>query len=190
METKSTNTSEKHQSQQLNPSANRVLILGGRLGLEAVEDKIIIQLDKYKSGYECSTCKGEGRLTHCPCETQGTPGFNERGRTCKYCEGNADTRLSISRYGKECPDCKGHGSTIIIPEAAKALPTSGVIVSAGPNCKLRKEGERVLFGAHVGYFLPFKGSVKIRCMRENEILCLLYSVDSINLGDHIADNEL
>ncbi len=54
-----------------------------------------------------------------------------------------------------------------------------------------KYGERVLFGAHTGYYLPFKGNAKIRCMREDEPLCLMHAVDSMeqNLGDFLQIEE-
>ncbi len=51
----------------------------------------------------------------------------------------------------------------------------------------------MLFGAHTGYFIPFKGNVKIRCMREDEPLCLLSSVkegDNVNMGDAIELEEI
>ena len=78
---------------------------------------------------------------------------------------------------KECPKCKGAGVTLIIPESTKQTPTSGIIVSKGPDVKRRKLGERVLYGAHVGYNLPFKGNVRVRIMREHEILCLMDKID-------------
>jgi hypothetical protein len=77
-----------------------------------------------------------------------------------------------------------------MPENARAIPTSGVIVSTGPNCQTRKVGERVLFGAHTGYFLPFKGNAKIRAMREDEPLCLIHAIDnSKTLGDFLQVDE-
>lgn len=165
---------------------NKVVILGGRIGLEAVEDKILIKLDPYKSGFECKTCGGEGVIKKCICVGQDWPaGQNRLGGPCKMCHGNYGALI-----GTDCLDCKGQGSLIVIPESAKQLPTSGIIVSAGPDCKRRKLGDRVLFGAHTGYFIPFKGNVKIRCMREDEILCLLYSKEQINLGDSISEEDM
>lgn len=173
-------------------SKNTLMILGGKIGLEATEDKIIIVLDKFKSGYECKTCSGEGSIKACPCVTSGTPGVNAMGRVCKYCQGDPVSVIPKGNNDVTCPDCKGAGSTIIIPEAFKSLPTSGVIVSVGELCTKRKIGDRVLFGAHTGYFLPFKGNIKIRCMRETEPLCLIYAVDTneMALGDFIDENKI
>lgn len=165
---------------------NLVLVVAGKIALEAVEDKILILMDRFRSGYECSMCSGSGEGRRC---IDCTNGVNSRGFKCKVCEGEPDKWL-----GKTCPQCKGRGSTIIIPDSAKALPTSGTIVSAGPSCTKRKVGERVVFGAHVGFFLPFKGNVRLRMMREHEILCLLYIIDPIAkkeevLGDFLQIDE-
>jgi hypothetical protein len=77
-----------------------------------------------------------------------------------------------------------------MPENVRAIPTSGVIVSCGPDCKVREVGQRVLFGAHTGYYLPFKGNAKIRAMREDEPLCLIHAVDNNQaLGDFLQIDE-
>jgi co-chaperonin GroES (HSP10) len=167
---------------------NTVLVVGGKIALRAIEDKIIILLDKFRSGYECKMCAGTGQGTRCrDCKN----GVNSRGFTCKVCEGNPDRWL-----GKACPECKGKGSSIVIPDSAKALPTSGIIVSVGPDCKKRRLGQRVVFGAHVGFFLPFKGNVRLRMMREYEPLCELFLLDIAEgdeqekvLGDFLQVDE-
>jgi co-chaperonin GroES (HSP10) len=165
---------------------NFVYIIQGKIALEATEDKIIVLMDKFRSGYECSTCKGSGVGTICPdCKS----GFNNRGFTCKTCEGD------YRRWeGKDCPTCKGRGSIILIPDSAKSLPTSGTIVSAGPKCVSRRISEKVIFGAHVGFFLPFKGNVRLRIMREHEILCTMYLLEESeetkrSLGDFYQIDE-
>jgi hypothetical protein len=79
-----------------------------------------------------------------------------------------------------------------VPDSAKSLPTSGTIVSIGPLCINRKVGERVVFGAHCGFFLPFKGNVRLRMMRETEPLCLLHLIDTDAaqvLGDFLQVDE-
>lgn len=167
---------------------NVIFIVAGKLGLEAVENKILILIDKFKSGYECKDCNETGLYISCECERAGTPGryiLGNINRECRYCNG-----AYAERKGKTCPSCKGTGSTLIMPENARGIPTSGVIVSTGPKCTSRKISERVLFGAHTGYFLPFKGAAKIRCMREDEILCLIYAIDNNEtLGDFIQIEE-
>jgi co-chaperonin GroES (HSP10) len=168
---------------EVDETKNLVLVVGGKIALRAIEDKIIILLDKFKSGYECSMCGGSGEGRRC---IDCVEGVNSRGFKCKVCDGVPDRWV-----GKTCPQCKGRGSTIIIPDSAKALPTSGTIVSVGPDCKSRKVGQRVVFGAHVGFFLPFKGNVRLRMMREYEPLCELFLLDTDNsvLGDFLQVDE-
>lgn len=172
-------------------AANTIFIIAGKLGLEAIEDKILILIDKFKSGYECKDCNETGIYRSCECERNKTPGrkiYGNFDKLCPYCEGNQFIR--DERRGKSCSTCKGTGSTVIMPENARAIPTSGVIVSLGPLCKTRRIGERVLFGAHTGYFLPFKGNAKIRVMREDEPMCKILAIDNTNtLGDFLQIDE-
>ena len=150
--------------------------------LEAIEDKIIVLIDQYKSGYECSTCQGKGEITEVSRVVEGA------------------TKIT------ECPECHGKKVIIHIPEISKSLPTSGVVISLGENCKaLQYEdkyvydfdnrmdiktslpkfpnakirlGARVVFGPHVGSFIPFKGNIRLKIMREHEPLCIMYGVDA------------
>lgn len=165
---------------------NVIFVIKGQIGLEAIEDKIILLLDPFKSGFECKDCDGTGTYKACECIRAGRElGVNFNGRTCSF-------KDSCSRQvvGTSCNTCKGRGSTLILPEAAKSIPTSGVIVSVGPLCTKRQIGERMLFGAHTGYFLPFKGSAKLRCMREDEPLCKIHMIDSTkSLGDFVQIEE-
>ena len=177
-------TEEIASKEQINID-NAVFVVQGRIALEAVEDKIIIMLDPFKTGFECKVCDGTGVERRCDCVT----GLDRFQQACKKCGGNPDAFV-----GKECRSCKGIGSLLVIPESAKSLPTSGRIVSMGPNCKkdasgksIMEIGQRYLFGVHVGYFLPFKGNILLRCMREHEILCRIYSLDKhIAMGDYFA----
>jgi co-chaperonin GroES (HSP10) len=166
-------------------NTNIVYTVANKIAVEAVEDKIIVRLDEFKSGYECKTCGGSCIEPPCVC---GGTGINRLGGVCKSCNGSPDQYA-----GKECRACKGVGSTLVLPESAKALPSSGRIVSCGPNCSTRKVGERILFGVHTGYFLPFKGNVRLRIMRETEVLCKIYMVDATEkamaLGDFLTVEE-
>ena len=166
---------------------NYVYIVKGKIALKADYDKIVILLDKFKTGFECKSCGGEGTFEQCPrCLGEGKDRF---GQICGVCHGEPANII-----GKQCPDCRGIGTSIVIPESAKAIPTSGIIVSLGPDCKTRKIGDRVLFGAHTGYMLPFKGNVKLRIMREHEPLCSIMMLDNDKsvLGDfiHYEDNPV
>jgi len=166
---------------------NVIFVVGGKFGLEAVEDKILILIDKYKSGYECHDCDGTGVFNSCDCTKKGTFGIKENGKTCTFREACAKQTV-----GTKCLRCNGTGSTLIVPENTRAIPTSGVIVSCGPKVKTRRIGERVLFGAHTGYYLPFKGNAKIRCMREDEPLCKILAVETgpVSLDDFLSIEEM
>jgi len=167
--------------------SNTVFIVQGKIALEAVEDKILVLLDKFKSGYECKTCNETGVLETCPCINTDHESYKYKGSPipCSYCGG--EPSLFTKRT---CPDCKGEGTTLIIPETSKGIPTSGVICSVGPLCKTRHIGERVIFGPHVGYYLPFKGNVRIRVMREFEPMCKIHALDNnLALGDFMAFEE-
>lgn len=167
---------------------NTVFVVAGKLALEAIENKILILIDKFRSGYECKDCNETGIFVSCECERNGTPGrivTRLADKECPYCNGNYATKK-----GNPCVACKGTGSTLVMPENARAIPTSGIIVSVGPLCTTRKIAERVLFGAHTGYYLPFKGNAKIRCMREDEPLCLIHALDNNEqLGDFLQIDE-
>ena len=172
------------------------------ISLMAVEDKIIVMFDDYKSGYECKNCKGKGKIGGCPvCLGTGKDRFEQ---TCKTCLGNP-------KFAVLCKECKGKGHLIFIPETAKSLPTTGVVVSMGPETpamkvtnrilnlgkgtefdlniteeQLREQlkqipirlGARVIFGPHVGTLIPFKGNIKLKIMRVHEPLAVLFGKDT------------
>ena len=176
-------TQENHSSEET-AKDNMVFIVNGKIAVEATEDKIVVQLDPFKTGYECKKCGGSGKEPKICNICQGE-GKNRFGEVCKTCEGDQSKFL-----GQDCRECRGIGSLIVIPESAKTLPTSGRIVSTGPACVSRKIGERVLFGAHTGYFLPFKGNIKLRILREYEVMCMIHSIDTdIALGDFMVLEE-
>src|SRR5271163_2921860 len=145
------------------------------VSMQAIEDKIIILVDGYKSGYECKVCNGKGRVAS------------------TIAEGMM----------RSCDECKGTGASLVIPDTAKSMPSTGVIVSMGPETRfmqakkqynkslkefpqdlafieLAKEaldecilqiGTRVVFGVHVGTKIPIKGDIKLTIMKEKEPLC-------------------
>lgn len=102
------------------------------ISLMAIEDKIIVMFDEYKSGYECKDCKGTGKVqTVCVCENSGHPGFKNRFKqvACDFCGGDYEK----GRRELICLVCKGFGNIIEIPQTAKTLPTTGIVVSMGPE---------------------------------------------------------
>jgi co-chaperonin GroES (HSP10) len=109
----------------------------------ALREKILVTIDVFKSGYECKTCLGKKVVE----EKQG--------------------RESVFT---PCEVCKGTGVWLEIPDSAKMLPTTGVIVSMGSIAKekLTAEnvhlGDRILFGAYAGSLIPTKSGVAFKYM--------------------------
>lgn len=113
------------------------------ISLMAVEDKIIVMFDEYKSGYECKDCKGTGKVHYlCDCELNSHPGYRNRFKevTCERCHGDYEK----ARKEIQCKICKGFGNIIEIPQSAKTLPTTGVVVSMGPETPAMKQTELIL----------------------------------------------
>lgn len=155
------------------------------VSMDAIGDKIMILVDEYKTGYECKLCGGSGRIKS----------------------------TIVAEATSQCPDCNGKGAILVVPENARSMPSTGVIVSMGPkteymDLKFRfaqavsakdndwmdilkvsmdqcvvKIGTRVCFGVHVGTKIPIKGNIKLTIMREHEPLCRIF-------GSNIADKEI
>src|SRR5271155_1542411 len=103
---------------------NTVFVVAGKIALEAVENKILILIDKFRSGYDCKDCNETGIYASCECERKGTPDRKISGnfdKPCPYCKGE---EYRNSRRGTSCPSCRGTGSTLVMPENARAIPTS------------------------------------------------------------------
>jgi len=171
---------------------NAVELVELGIQLEAVEDKIIVMMDSYKSGYECKECGGTGKVKS------------------TFVEGAE----------RECEACNGKGATLVIPEISKSLPTLGTVMSVGEKTRwaqhlkskenpemallalqngvqgrdismedLKKTldlqekqikirpGAKVLFQPHVGTMIPFKGNIRLKIMREHEPLAVIYGTD-------------
>lgn len=169
---------------------NAVEITNLKIQLEAVRDNIIVVMDQYKSGFECKTCGGTGKVKS----------------------------SVVAGAEKDCTDCGGKGALLVVPEISKSLPTLGTVVSLGPETewmKYKKElafikytypdfntirenefvqeerrrlnrleksilirpGAKVLFQPHVGTLIPFKGNIRLKIMRVHEPLCVIYGSD-------------
>lgn len=157
---------------------NNRVIIGGVIALKLkMGDSVIILEDEFKSSYDCKTCDGTGEVikTCLKCEGTGnldTPmsdNYLEPTMPCGKCEGKG-TWLT------ECSDCKGKGALLEIPDQAKARPTSGKIVAAGPNVVFAQVGDRVAYSGYTGHLLPFKGNTRLRIMGEKEFFCYVEDV--------------
>lgn len=150
-----------------------VLNLGG-LTLEACADRLIVVEDEFKSGYECGMCDGVGTLICENCNGSGRSSVSKDAR-CSQCQG---------RKNVVCPECKGKTVVeggIVIPDASSRRPTTGTIVSVGPDVEQRgryKRAQSVIytsFSGHVFELNAFDLSgreiiIVIRVIQESDIL--------------------
>lgn len=180
------------------------------LALECIGDQIIVLEDKFKTGYECSKCDGEG-YTDEECDfCKGTGKENvgtERESLCRICCPRNLVDSGMYSPGKKvCELCKGMGATIVAPQSSERKPTSGIIKSVGPDVLedtfpkhwllkivwfLRgkwwsypmKVGDRVLYSQFAGTGINLRQKDFIRIMHAHEVMCRIYG--SGKLGDFV-----
>jgi co-chaperonin GroES (HSP10) len=187
----------------IDDGTNEAGIPGFPYKFRAQGDKILVSVDIYKSGYECKDCKGTGRImSQCVCESTDRPGYKydsmgvaieptRRDQTkCPVCKGDY---LNL-RINAVCSLCKGTGASLVIPDSAKSLPTTGVIVSVGSlvtNPEL-KNNTRVLFGAYTGVMIPTKApGVVFKVLRDIEVLCIIKGGEDLAAFDFVMiDKDL
>lgn len=136
----------------------------GALKFWAKGNRILIQEDAFKTGYECTTCDGATKVACEGCSGSGQSP-TVRGARCTSCEGSKTMT---------CPACNGKGGLIIAPEVAQRRPTTGMIVSVGPDCKDSAVGDAVMYSNFAGYVIDLERAGKpiaIRILHETEVLC-------------------
>jgi len=161
----------------------------GETGFEAKGERIAIMQDEHKSGYECLRCMDKDKRT--------LDGKEVSVITCEECAGegkrqkagNADLTVKCSdcegRGYLPCPDCGGKGTStgIVLPESSKGEPTTGIVVSKGPDAKLYDLGHRVMFPSYAGHLFVVKGkdkksgkekTVRLRFINEGDVIAQLY----------------
>jgi co-chaperonin GroES (HSP10) len=144
----------------------------GTLKFWARGDRVLIQEDEFKSGYECTVCGGSGKA---PCEACGGSGSSATvaEARCATCEGSGSYT---------CSQCNGKGGLLIAPDVSQRRPTTGTIVSVGPGIWQHgvfvpnelQVGERVLYSNFAGYVIDLDRAgkkVTLRILHEPEVLC-------------------
>jgi len=164
---------------------NVAIVSDGRteIAIEALDDQIIIEEDKFKSGYECTMCDGESYLDEtcdfCKGAGKENVGTTEE-RMCRMCCPPSLLETLSTKPGKKlCPTCKGQGSLIIAPQMSMRRPTSGVVKSIGPAVKTIKVGDRALYSMFAGTAINFKQKGTIRIMHEHEVMSRLHGIGKI-----------
>ena len=127
---------------ELELNANENIIWVGNAGFEAHNDKLIVLQDDYRSGFECETCLDTNKHT-----------INGREVSTIQCEecGGSGRRLKVGNSSitvkcteceglgwKVCPACQGKGGSLVMADNQKGKPTTGVVVSVGPDTSLTK----------------------------------------------------
>ena len=135
------------------------------LGFIAMGDRVVVEEDKFRSGYECRTCDGEEKVSCPKCDGRGV---STVGGVCKVCDGSKQT---------VCPACNGKGASIVVPQNAQMRPTSGTVVSAGKDCAELIEGDRVIYARFAGNIFGLeydedgeRRKIVLNVLHEKEIL--------------------
>lgn len=142
--------------------------------IKARGESIIVVVDLFKSGYECKTCKGTGKIPM------------KRVDLAKG--GLVDSYIT-------CSTCNGKTGMLVLPDEAKSLPCTGVIVSIGPGASHRDDlnlYDRVLFGPHSGRFIPIsKAGALLKIMHEREATAIVEGGEDLAAFDFIdIDKEI
>lgn len=171
------------------------------VGLSCIGDQIIVLEDKFRTGYECSKCDGECYLDEkCEfCNGTGKENYGTEQETiCRMCcPRNLMDSFGVIPGKKICDRCGGKGSVIIAAPISQQKPSSGLIVSTGPDvlpdCRVinnitgqrwsypMKIGDRVLYSRFAGSAIELKQKAVIRVLHAHEVLCKLYG--KAKIGD-------
>lgn len=165
-------------------------IKGSALGFAPMRDRVIIEEDTFRTGYECVACDGTCETACVECQGTGnliskkrvfdeeTKGFkwvseDTTQASCPTCNGTGSV---------VCVTCGGKGATLIVPQQSQRRPSSGIIRACGAHVMALKEGDHVMYGLHAGHVIEFrKKHVVLKILREDEILCMVHGV--IQAGD-------
>jgi co-chaperonin GroES (HSP10) len=139
--------------------------------LRAIDDRVLIIEDEFRSGLECSACNGKGHTDvickHCN-GTKFWKGNKSRG-SCPDCEvGTLGARKS---FGYEiCDVCKGRSASVIVPDTSKRPSLTGRVISVGKNVTEFRVGDHVMYTNYTGIDFVVAG-VRLRIMKQHDILC-------------------
>ena len=187
-------------------STNKATFPGFPYSLEATQDRLLVVIDVFKSGLECKNCGGTGKTSfRCVCEGHDRPGYKYSRAVlasfqdqmvsdarsmvkCSECQGDWESHHA----DMVCDACKGKGAILFIPDEAKKLPTTGVIVSVGPTVLDKKSyslGKRVLFSPYSGHFIPTQAKVLLKVIDEAQVLLKVEGGEDLGSFEFILEEE-
>lgn len=163
----------------LKDDSNRASFPDFPYALEARGLHIIVNVDLFKSGYECKKCKGTGKI-----EIMVPVPYRD-------VSGIPLNRLELRQI--TCDSCNGKTASLILPDTAKSLPCTGVVVSKGPlvDSSLALYS-RVIFGPYSGRFIPIsKAGVLMKIMDHREATAIVHGGEDLASFDFIdIDKEM
>jgi hypothetical protein len=189
--------------------SNLVSFPGFPYKFEALHEKILVSIDIFKSGYECKVCLGKKKLVHvCICSGSDRPGKryseaelleirNSIGAQvavvraemlCQECSGDPES----VRKDVKCAACKGVGATLVLPDASKNLPSTGIVVSMGKKARELASfsvGDRILFSPHAGQMIPTKAGLMFKWMDWYNGGVRITGADDLSAFDFIIQDE-
>lgn len=191
--------------------SNKVSFPGYPYLFEALNEKILVSIDIFKSGYECKACMGKKRIKYeCSCTKGPDPrvGFRfnvdqlnaiqeslgegvadaRKEQPCPECGGDP----ASVRRDEPCDVCKGRGALLVLPDSSKNLPTTGVVVSMGKKAQSEadfKIGDRVLFGPYSGSMIPTKAGLMFKQLDWNNVWCKIEGADEMASFDFIIQDS-
>jgi co-chaperonin GroES (HSP10) len=136
----------------------------GSIKFWAVGDRVLIEEDEFRTGFECASCEGKRKINCNNCAGTGVVSHGGPTLKCSACDGEGKIT---------CATCQGKGALIIAPETAERRPTSGKVISAGPRCTMLKPGDAVLYSNFAGYVVDLARAGKpitMRILHETEVL--------------------
>lgn len=154
----------------------------GTASMEAHADRLIVVQDEFRSGYECTTCRGlnvrvigggeaKQSVSAVACDACKGTGRSKvvQEAKCSQCKGQGWTA---------CPECGGRGGLIVFDQDSERRPTTGLIVSIGPQVTAFKRGESVIYTSFSGHAYDLTApdvngndvAVTLVILREQEVL--------------------
>ena len=138
-------------------------------------DRVIVEEDIYRTGYECEECQGERTVGCSLCGGSGigpedSKVLKEALRACPQCMGVKKVT---------CRKCNGKGvkaGGLAMPETSERRVTTGTIVAVGPDVKnpFIRNGAKIIYPFFSGIDVKYKNRPLIRFIYEKEITAIIY----------------